>query len=351
MFVSRMSRERKAGTATQSSTPALMTCTQRILRPASSTAGVQNPITASAWLASSSACAALSAVSSFTPGATACSAGNASGMALATSTALGLAQPLRSRTGVADSSSPSLATSACVPALASTTGVSARAIHGTPAAATATTASTPTRGSPAAMRVASDMSVSVRVAMAATVYESRDRHHPGPPGYDRGMRTAPTIRSLPLDPEHAAFIQGGVSVVVSTRDDALVADVARGCGCRVSRDRRRVTVLVEYARSGCVLENVQANGHVAVVYSQPSTHRTLQLKGTDARVARAAPSDLRVSQRHLEAWIADMQRLGYGASFGRAVRGAGTDLAAITFSVAAAFEQTPGPAAGRRLGG
>jgi hypothetical protein len=164
------------------------------------------------------------------------------------------------------------------------------------------------------------------------------------------MRSPPPDRS-PLDAEHAAFIQGGVSVVVSTRNEALVPDVARGCGCRVSRDRRRVTVLVDCARAGSVLTNVQANGHVAVVFSQPSTHRTLQLKGTDATVARTAPADLRAARRHLEAWVADMQQLGYGADFGRAVHGEGADLAAITFSVAAAFEQTPGPAAGRRLGG
>lgn len=165
------------------------------------------------------------------------------------------------------------------------------------------------------------------------------------------MRHAPPVQSLPLDLEHAAFIQGGVSVVVSARNDALVADVVRACGCRVSRDRRRVTVLVEHVRSGSVLEDVGANGRVAVVFSQPSTHRTLQLKGVDATVTRGTAADLRISRRHLAAWVADMQRLGYDADFARAVRGEGTDLAAINFSVAAAFEQTPGPAAGRRLGG
>jgi hypothetical protein len=164
------------------------------------------------------------------------------------------------------------------------------------------------------------------------------------------MRNPPPVRSL-LAAEHAAFIQGGVSVVVSTRDEALVPDVTRGSGCRVSRDRRRVTVLVDFARAGSVVENVQANGHVAVVFSQPSTHRTLQLKGTDATVARAAPADLRAARRPHPAWVGEMEQLGYGTDFGRAVHGEGTDLAAITFSVAAAFEQTPGPAAGRRLGG
>ncbi|HET7202541.1 MAG TPA: hypothetical protein VFI92_04155 [Steroidobacteraceae bacterium] len=164
------------------------------------------------------------------------------------------------------------------------------------------------------------------------------------------MQEPPAREALRLDPEHVAFIQGGVSVVVSARNEALVPDVLRGCGCRVSRDRRRVTVLAESARSGDVLDGVRANGMIAVVFSQPSTHRTLQLKGSDATVARATAADQRTARRHLEAWMADMQRIGYDPVFTRAARGDGADLVAITFSVAAAFEQTPGPAAGRRLG-
>ena len=159
----------------------------------------------------------------------------------------------------------------------------------------------------------------------------------------------PQGQGLQLDAEHAAFIQGAVSVVVGTRNSQHVPDVLRGCGCRVSRDRRRVTVLVEPARSGTVLDNVAANGMIAVVFSQPSTHRTLQLKGCDARVVRATTADRGISGRHLHAWMLDLQLVGYTADFARAVRGEGLDLVAIRFTVAAAFQQTPGPAAGQPL--
>ncbi len=153
-----------------------------------------------------------------------------------------------------------------------------------------------------------------------------------------------------LDEDHASFIQGGVSVVVATRDAALVPHVVRGCGCRVSRDRRRITVLVEPARVGTVLEDVAANGLVAVVFSQPSTHRTIQIKGTDARLMRVTAADRAVSARHLEAWIAELTRIGYRQDFARVVRGhAGRGLAAITFTPTSAFQQTPGPGAGERL--
>jgi hypothetical protein len=153
-----------------------------------------------------------------------------------------------------------------------------------------------------------------------------------------------------LDEDHASFIQGGVSVVVATRDEALVPQVARGCGCRVSRDRRRVTVLVEPARVGTVLEDIAASGLVAVVFSQPSTHRTIQLKGTDARLVRVTAADRAVSARHLESWVDELVRIGYQRDFARAVRGlADRNLAAISFTPTSAFQQTPGPGAGERL--
>ena len=160
----------------------------------------------------------------------------------------------------------------------------------------------------------------------------------------------PTGPGLRLDADHAAFIQGGVSVVVSTRNAQLVPGVVRGCGCRVSRDRRRVTVLVESERCGSVLEDIAANGMIAVVFSQPSTHRTIQLKGSDARAVRATGADRAAAQRHLQDWADDMRSIGYAPEFSRAVRGAaGPGLTAITFTPTAAFQQTPGPAAGQRL--
>jgi hypothetical protein len=153
-----------------------------------------------------------------------------------------------------------------------------------------------------------------------------------------------------LDEDHAAFIQGGVSIVIATRNADLVPDAVRGCGCRVSRDRRSVTVLVESLRIGPVIANIEANGMIAVVFSQPSTHRTIQLKGTDARVVRAAPPDRGLVERNLAAWIDELTAVGYRPEFARAVHGNVPDaMVALVFTPTAAFQQTPGPGAGDRL--
>ena len=152
-----------------------------------------------------------------------------------------------------------------------------------------------------------------------------------------------------LDAELAGFIQGGVSVVVASRNADLVADVVRGCGCRVSRDRRRVTVLVEPSRAGTLLDDIAANGMIAVVFSQPSTHRTIQLKGSDARVVKVTAADRAIAARHLRDWSEDLCRIGYTPEFANAVRGAAPRLAAIAFTPSAAFQQTPGPGAGQPI--
>jgi len=158
-------------------------------------------------------------------------------------------------------------------------------------------------------------------------------------------------RSPPLlGADHAAFMQSGVSVIVASRSQNLVPDVVRGCGCRVSRDRHRVTVLVEPGRSSDLLEDIRRSGTIAVVFSQPSTHRTIQLKGTDATVVPVTLPDRRIAERHLGAWVEELVSVGYEAEFAAAVRGrAETGLAAIAFTPTSAFEQTPGPAAGARL--
>lgn len=165
----------------------------------------------------------------------------------------------------------------------------------------------------------------------------------------RSMSTS--RRATPvLDEEHATFIQGGVSVVVATRDADLVPDVVRGCGCRVSADRRRVTVLVEPDRAGTVLEDIRGNGMVAVVFSQPSTHRTIQLKGTDAKLTRVTAADQAIATRHHAAWVAELTSIGYTADFASVVHGrAQQGMVAIAFTPIAAFQQTPGPGAGERL--
>jgi len=153
-----------------------------------------------------------------------------------------------------------------------------------------------------------------------------------------------------LDAGHAAFIQGAVSVIVASRDATHVSDAVRGCGCRVSRDRSRVTVLLHRARAETVLANVAANGMIAAVFSQPSTHLTIQLKGTDAAEVRTTRADQSIAAAHREAWVGELLRIGYSREFAEILWGPPPQaLVAVSFTPTSAFQQTPGPAAGQPL--
>jgi hypothetical protein len=167
----------------------------------------------------------------------------------------------------------------------------------------------------------------------------------------QAMDPGGTQRPSPLDAALADFIQGGVSVVIASSNAGLEPDVVRGCGCRVSRDLRRVTVLYDKARGARVLDDFAANGRIAVVFTQPSTHRTIQLKGTDAATVRAAAPDLAIAREHRELWIQQLLQIGYTREFSAAIWGPLPEsLAAIAFTPSSAFQQTPGPAAGQPLG-
>ncbi|MCU0805104.1 MAG: hypothetical protein MUF79_08470 [Burkholderiales bacterium] len=153
-----------------------------------------------------------------------------------------------------------------------------------------------------------------------------------------------------LDAEHAAFVQGGVTISVSSRDAGLRASISRGVGCRVSADRRRVTLFVAGTGAQKLLRDIAATKAIAVCFSQPSTHRTIQIKGSDARIAAAEPGDLAIIERQLEARIAELVPLGYAEPVVRAVFHADPgDVVTVAFTPDAAFAQTPGPNAGRRL--
>ncbi len=157
--------------------------------------------------------------------------------------------------------------------------------------------------------------------------------------------------SVQLSAEQAVFLQGPVSINVAATGRDGWPCVCRAQGCVVARDRRAVTVLLSARRGRDVLDALDAGSGIAVVFSRPATHATLQLKAAGA--TRAAPNAaLRACNGRYALDFADeLTRLGYGAELGAGIvtlMSAG-DLVALRFTPAIVFDQTPGPAAGRVL--
>jgi hypothetical protein len=159
-----------------------------------------------------------------------------------------------------------------------------------------------------------------------------------------------TTTEAARDREHADLIAGGVSIIVAGRDAGNETTVVRAVGCRMAEDGRRITVFLSAAQSGALLADVRANGHVAVVFSEPTTHRAIQLKGIDAAVVPLAADDPYLLAAYRGRLAARVAPLGFSEMFVRTLLNVVPgDVVAIAFTPSDAFSQTPGPKAGSPL--
>lgn len=154
-----------------------------------------------------------------------------------------------------------------------------------------------------------------------------------------------------LDAELTAFVQGAVGIVVASRDAALCPSVGRAAGCRVDPDRRALTILLAASQNAALLDDIRRHRTIAVVFSEPSSHRTVQLKGRDAVECAVVDEDLRAAAAYAQAFDAELARVGFRGGYARAlVAYEPGDLVAVRFSAEQGFLQTPGPRAGEPLG-
>ncbi|MDI1235978.1 MAG: hypothetical protein PSV26_00680 [Polaromonas sp.] len=159
----------------------------------------------------------------------------------------------------------------------------------------------------------------------------------------------PTPASL-LSPELIAMMDKGVSVNVSSCSLDLRPSIVRAVGSALTAGCQTVTVYVARPQSRQLIQDVASTGRIAVVFSEPATHRTVQLKASGARIRCAEPSDEAVLARYLASMEQEIGRVGYGPAFTQAMLANRLeDVVAISFEPQQAFDQTPGPRAGAPL--
>jgi hypothetical protein len=151
-----------------------------------------------------------------------------------------------------------------------------------------------------------------------------------------------------LDPGAIEFIHGGVAVGVASRDDDLRPEFARGWGPEVSADGRSLRLCVTAPQGSRMRANLEQNGAVAVGFSPPTIARAVQVKGVAKHVAEPEPADLERVERHLRSFVAEAERIGASPELSRRMF-VGVGLIVIEFAIDEAFDQSPGPTAGRRL--
>jgi hypothetical protein len=152
-----------------------------------------------------------------------------------------------------------------------------------------------------------------------------------------------------LTESNAALIEGGVSMIACSCHPDKAPAMARAVGCRVSPDRQTVTLFFPKPASTDLFDAVRSTGRIAAVFSQPSTHRTVQLKGR-ASITKSRRDAATITSQYSDSFVAEVCPLGYTEELIRAIVASNPeDLAALTFSVDQAFDQTPGPRAGEAL--
>jgi hypothetical protein len=155
---------------------------------------------------------------------------------------------------------------------------------------------------------------------------------------------------LPAD--LVAMMARGVSVIVGSRDAALRPSIMRAVGSRVEADGQDVTVYLARRQSRQLVQDLAATGQVAVVFSEPSTHRSVQLKASRVEMRNADEADAPVLAAYLRSMEHEIQQVGFGPPVTRAMLAHRLeDVVAVRFTPEQAFEQTPGPRAGAALGG
>jgi hypothetical protein len=155
-----------------------------------------------------------------------------------------------------------------------------------------------------------------------------------------------------VPPALLAMMARGVSVIVGSRDLALRPSVMRAVGSHVASDGSSITVFISRRQGRQLVQDVAATGHVAAVFSEPASHRTVQVKATRAVLRNADAADEPVLATYLASMEHEIARVGYAPPMTRAMLAHRLeDLVAISFEPEQAFDQTPGPKAGALLSG
>lgn len=156
------------------------------------------------------------------------------------------------------------------------------------------------------------------------------------------------LARLPSD--MLAMIRRGVSVQVGSRGPDLRPSLARAVGSRIEPDIGRITVYLWQPQAVQLLADIEATGQLAVVFSRPRSHVSVQFKSRQATQRPATDADRAALQRYLAAMEDELDDIGFARDFTRALLAhRHEEVVAVSFEPEQAFDQTPGPRAGTLL--
>ena len=153
-----------------------------------------------------------------------------------------------------------------------------------------------------------------------------------------------------LPPEWRDHLRTLTSFRLGSCDRGGQPHVCRALAVDALPDGRMLALLAEPAAPR-VVAALRETGQAALMMTSPRTNRTLHVKGHDARVEPALPEHaalLARCQRQLAAEIAEVDGFGNSAAIlANWYRVDLSEMLAVRFGLAGAWDQTPGPHAGQ----
>lgn len=159
--------------------------------------------------------------------------------------------------------------------------------------------------------------------------------------------TQPSPSAFRIGAELKEFCEGGVSALVGTVDAEGYPRVGYAWGPRVHAEGTRLSIYLERVRSGPLLAGREANGQIAVTFTDPVSVRSIQVKGRILDVGEPNEAELAWVARHRDAMTVATSLIGDPP---HVIRNLWLDdVIRIDLTVERAFDQTPGPTAGQPL--
>ncbi|HEV8573209.1 MAG TPA: pyridoxamine 5'-phosphate oxidase family protein [Dehalococcoidia bacterium] len=150
-----------------------------------------------------------------------------------------------------------------------------------------------------------------------------------------------------IDENLKDFIESGVATLVATGDSTGRPHLAYGWAPRVADPAGVVEVFLDTARAGPLIADLRANRRIAVTMAHPVYYRSVQLKGDFQNLSDPSDSDKSYVQQRRGDFLTSTSLVGDPPE---SIRNLWLeDVVRIAFTVNQAYDQTPGPNAGKPL--
>lgn len=150
-----------------------------------------------------------------------------------------------------------------------------------------------------------------------------------------------------IDEPLAQFVQSGAAAIVGTASDDGDPHVTFGWAPRVRDGGATLEVFLDAGRAAPALADLRDNGRIAVTVADPVSYRAVQFKGRFAGTAPPTDADAVWVAAYREAFLVNTSLVGDPPGV---IRNMWLDeVVRVWMTVERAFDQTPGPQAGKPL--